>query len=70
MFGAPLPCNAVAHIKDHGSGQWWRFDDTDAEEMGPHPNVRHTDHGVSAAAAGVGKKAEIGEHTATYQAQI
>lgn len=53
---------AVAHIKDHVSGQWWRFDDSDAELLGPHPTGWPTDHGSTAAAAG-GKKAkeETGE---------
>jgi hypothetical protein len=27
----------VAHIRDEGSGQWWRFDDETASLMGAVP---------------------------------
>jgi hypothetical protein len=43
--------SAVAHIKLHDTGTWWRFDDEEAVEMGLQPTSHPADHGTTAATA-------------------
>lgn len=60
VHSTPLPLScmtvlaAVAHIKLHDTGTWWRFDDEEAVEMGLQPTTHPGDHGTTAATATAG----------------
>jgi hypothetical protein len=41
-------CAAVAHVRSEGSGDWWRYDDSEVTRMATGPAGEHADHGVAA----------------------
>ena len=38
----------MAHVRSEGSGDWWRYDDSEVTRMAAGPAGEHADHGIAA----------------------